>query len=404
MNRPRSLAALPFALSISFLAPTLLTTSLAQSSLVGVELFTNDVYRLDVGTGVTTRIGTVTGVNADVGSIGRAPDGNYYGLTTGSSSTLYRIDPVTWSATLLAPLGMFSFEGGIAISPSGDAWVVNGGSAGSPFLYEADLATGTTTLVGPLSGGSHDINGMAYRSDGMLIGLDRVTNAIVEIDPGTAALTVLSPVSDIVGAAGGVTIEAGVGHFATAGTTTTLPGTNSLFRFDPITGVSTLVAPFTGDMTANGFSGLTGEGSGTIGTNYCMANPNSTGSIAEMSAFGSILASSNDLELRATSLPANSFGYFLTSRTEGFVPNPGGSAGVLCLSGMIGRYVGPGQIQNSGASGEITLQIDLTQTPTPMGFVSVMAGEDWNFQAWYRDAVAGTPTSNFTDGLEIVFL
>ena len=58
----------------------------------------------------------------------------------------------------------------------------------------------------------------------------------------------------------------------------------------------------------------------------------------------------------------------------------------------------------SGATGEISLQLDLTQTPTPTGFVSALAGEDWNYQAWFRDTVAGSATSNFTDGLEIVFL
>ena len=34
---------------------------------------------------------------------------------------------------------------------------------------------------------------------------------------------------------------------------------------------------------------------------------------------------------------------------------------------------------------------------------AVSAGETWSFQAWYRDAVAGTATSNFTDGYEIMF-
>ncbi|MFT6833658.1 MAG: hypothetical protein ACJAZN_003843, partial [Planctomycetota bacterium] len=40
--------------------------------------------------------------------------------------------------------------------------------------------------------------------------------------------------------------------------------------------------------------------------------------------------------------------------------------------------------------------------PTPGGLVSGTAGETWNFQAWYRDAVSGTPTSNFTDGISIL--
>lgn len=143
---------------------------------------------------------------------------------------------------------------------------------------------------------------------------------------------------------------------------------------------------------------------GACGTNYCAANVNSTGSTGVISAFGSPIASANDITLEASSLPTSSFGFFLTSTSQGAVTNPGGSAGVLCLSGAIGRYVGPGQILNSGSSGSFSLQIDLTQTPTPVGPVSVLAGETWNFSAWHRDAVGGTTTSNFTDGLEIQFL
>ncbi|MEM6672060.1 MAG: hypothetical protein AAF726_04410 [Planctomycetota bacterium] len=74
------------------------------------------------------------------------------------------------------------------------------------------------------------------------------------------------------------------------------------------------------------------------------------------------------------------------------------------LSGSIGRYVGAGQIKNSGAQGAIELDLDLGMTPQPTGFVSIAAGESWNFQAWFRDSVGGMATSNFSDGLEIDFL
>jgi hypothetical protein len=143
---------------------------------------------------------------------------------------------------------------------------------------------------------------------------------------------------------------------------------------------------------------------GSIGTSYCgPAVVNSTGSSGSLSGTGSATVANNDLTLVASDLPLNSFGYFLTSRTQGNTPQPGGSQGVLCLSGNIGRYTGPGQIQNSGAAGSFDLLLDLTQTPTPTGFVAVAAGETWNFQAWHRDAVGGVATSNFTDGLEVQF-
>jgi len=43
------------------------------------------------------------------------------------------------------------------------------------------------------------------------------------------------------------------------------------------------------------------------------------------------------------------------------------------------------------------------RTPTPVNIVGILAGETWNFQAWYRDTVAGQPTSNFTDAIQIGF-
>ena len=142
---------------------------------------------------------------------------------------------------------------------------------------------------------------------------------------------------------------------------------------------------------------------GSVGSSYCTANVNSTGATGAINGQGSSFAADLNLTLGATQLPANSFGFFLASQNSGFTPNPGGSQGNLCLSGSIGRYVGPGQIQNAGSAGEVSLALDLTQIPQPTGFVSVAAGETWNFQCWYRDAIGGTATSNFTDGLTIDF-
>ncbi len=141
-----------------------------------------------------------------------------------------------------------------------------------------------------------------------------------------------------------------------------------------------------------------------LGVPYCSPTvANSTGAPGVISAEGSLVASMNNLVLSATSLPSSSFGFFITSRMRGFVANPAGSQGNLCLSGAIGRYVGPGQIQQSNAGGEFSLTLNLSQTPTPTGLVNVLPGETWNFQAWYRDSVSGMPTSNFTNGRELTF-
>ncbi len=136
---------------------------------------------------------------------------------------------------------------------------------------------------------------------------------------------------------------------------------------------------------------------------YCEANPNATGLPAALGISGSTSVGAGSLTLGMSQLPPFAFAFFLTSRTQGFVAFPGGSAGNLCLGGDIGRYVGPGQVQQAGASGTVSLAIDLTQVPQPTGFVSVQAGEQWNFQGWFRDSNSSGPTSNFTDGVSVTF-
>jgi hypothetical protein len=145
------------------------------------------------------------------------------------------------------------------------------------------------------------------------------------------------------------------------------------------------------------------ESPGVIGARYCApSHINSTGKSGLIDAIGSNVVSLNDVVLSATHLPSQAFGMFLASRTTASTPNPGGSAGVLCLGGSIGRYVGPGQIQNSGITGAFALRIDLGQVPTPTGALGVTPGVTWSFQAWFRDANP-TVTSDFTDAVSITF-
>ncbi len=138
-----------------------------------------------------------------------------------------------------------------------------------------------------------------------------------------------------------------------------------------------------------------------IGMNYCgPAVLNSGGTSGTMSASGSRVADDNDLRLTASLLPTGSAGFFIASQTQGFVQGPGGSQGNLCIAANVARF--SLQVQNSGAAGAFSANIDLSLVPTnpPQ---PVLAGQTWNFQAWFRDSVSGQPTSNFTDGLQIDF-
>ncbi|MEM9799871.1 MAG: S8 family serine peptidase [Planctomycetota bacterium] len=136
------------------------------------------------------------------------------------------------------------------------------------------------------------------------------------------------------------------------------------------------------------------------GTNYCSTNANSSGQRARISAFGSDDASENDLRVEADRLPTNTVGFFLAAPGSGFVANPGGSQGNLCLSGAVGRY--SATVLNSGAAGRFSLNLDLGAVPTPTGSIGMSAGTTYHWQAWFRDANPSV-TSNLTDGVRVLF-
>ena len=138
-----------------------------------------------------------------------------------------------------------------------------------------------------------------------------------------------------------------------------------------------------------------------LGDLYCdPAVANSTGRPGILEVTGSDVISTNQLRLTALQLPQNTFGFFLTSRTQAQVANPGGSQGVLCLGGAIGRY--QAFALNSGTTGTIALDVSPLTLPQPLGTVSAQVGESWSFQGWYRDANPQS-TSNFTDAVAVTF-
>ena len=143
----------------------------------------------------------------------------------------------------------------------------------------------------------------------------------------------------------------------------------------------------------------------SLGVSYCgPAVANSSGGSAVMTVTGTGPLPF-DMTLTASSIPNDAFGYFLTSMDQGFTPMPGGiSVGNLCLGGNTGRYLGVGQIVNSGTTGTLTITVSTDDTPQGAVFVPILPGQTWNFQAWFRDALpGGAPTSNFTDGRSVTF-
>jgi hypothetical protein len=201
-----------------------------------------------------------TGISS-LGALEYAPDGTLYGFSAGSSA-LYRIDPNTGTSTMIGPLNNgFIYEGGLAFG-NGVAYGVNQNANDTPYLFSLNLTTGQATNIGQM-GTFHDINGLAWRSDGMLVGIDDNTSSLVVIDPNTAALSTLAGLTFSVGGVGGMTTDmsSGVSYFATGrgANIAGVPGTNSLHSFDLYTGTNTFVGNFGPNIAEVGISGLAGS-------------------------------------------------------------------------------------------------------------------------------------------------
>ncbi|MBU0718478.1 MAG: DUF4394 domain-containing protein [Planctomycetes bacterium] len=232
---------------------TIAAASTVQANLVAIERDTGNLFEVSTTDASLTLIGN-TGVAA-LGALDYANDGYLYGLTTGLSAALYRIDPADASSTLVGLVGAYMFEGGLAITPEGFAYAVNGGDTGDARIFTIDLATGAGTEVGPL-GDRRDVDGLGLRDDGMLIGLDRVNNELITINPVTRSTAAIASVEPIIGMIGGMALGEGYAYFSTAGPGSFAPGSNELYEFDPYTGTHTLIGNFNATVIGEGISGI----------------------------------------------------------------------------------------------------------------------------------------------------
>lgn len=140
----------------------------------------------------------------------------------------------------------------------------------------------------------------------------------------------------------------------------------------------------------------------SVGSTLCVGQPNSTGGQSRLGAKGSSLVADNNLTVEVEGLPSGALGFFVTSLGAGFVSNPGGSAGDLCIADpVLGRY--SNTLQTASAVGAVSQVLNLSMTPVPSGFTAVAAGETRYWQFWHRDSVGGVATSNFSSALCVTF-
>ncbi len=159
-------------------------------------------------------------------------------------------------------------------------------------------------------------------------------------------------------------------------------------------------------------------GSGSVGTPFCdPASSNSSGGPA-------ILAGSNgtgvgtDVHLEITGGVPGQLAYLLVGNeaTSGITV----SNGLFCLVGTptaqffrynvagtdmdsIGGFDATGTMINSFGTSTTGFGFDIPNTIPSTVPTTIMSGDTWHFQGWYRDTPAGVGSSNFTNGLSITF-
>ena len=143
-----------------------------------------------------------------------------------------------------------------------------------------------------------------------------------------------------------------------------------------------------GGITANSFGGLVEAHSGayTFGQAYGTAAANSTGLPSSIGATGSHSLIADQLTLTCQNLPTNEFGIFF----YGLQRSDTGPNGVWIAGSNAGSIVRILNIQNSGSTGSVSIQLPLPTT-------SAMFGQRLMFQYWSRDGV----TTAFSDAIDI---
>ncbi len=155
-----------------------------------------------------------------------------------------------------------------------------------------------------------------------------------------------------------------------------------------------------------------------VTTSFCdPANSNSTGAPAVLAgSWGSGVGSSLHLEL--TGGVPGQLGYLLIGNeaTSGIQI----SSGQFCLVGTttaqffrynvngtdmnsVGVFDATGTLANAAGTSSTGYGFDVPSTIPSSPLITILSGDTWHFQGWYRDTPGGTGSSNFTNGLSATF-
>ncbi|MDP6539755.1 MAG: S8 family serine peptidase [Planctomycetota bacterium] len=324
---------------------------------------------------------SVSGFPAIVASDDLESDSGWTGGVAGDDATTgvwTRVDPI---GTQAQP------EDDHTPAPGSQCWVTgqgsNGGSNG-----ENDVDGGSTTLLTPV----YDLSGLTdptvsywrWYSNSSGASPNNDVFVIGASDDGGASWTTVETVGP-----DGAEVDGGWIQHAFLVSDFVTPSAQVRLRFVASDlGFGSIVEAAVDDLV---ISDLACDDCGA--NNYCISEPNSSGSAGEISATGSFVVGDNDLHLSAFGVAPSQPGLFYYGPNQ--VQFPFGN-GFRCVGGTVVRL----PVINSDFAGDAAYDPDLTNLP-PNG--QITPGSTWNFQYWFRDPVAGGANFDFTDGVEIHF-
>jgi hypothetical protein len=219
----------------SFPSPAAKMAGLVPGGLYGSD--GANLYLIDRATGVATMIGPHGPVEFAIGAIAFDGAGVLYGMSLTEAAQLYTIDVTNGAATAVGPLGVgFVFEGGLVFDATGRLIGVNQGDASAAQAFEINTATGAATLIGPPNGQARDIDDLTRDGD-VIYGIDRPSDSLGRLDPGTGAYTVIGGTGATVGATGGLAFCESDGKLYA-----TFAANGGFYTVDQSTGAATLIA------------------------------------------------------------------------------------------------------------------------------------------------------------------
>lgn len=189
-------------------------------------------YEIDVATGAKTQLGTATANAGTTGGLAVGP-GNLVFLTSTGNDSLYTLDLLTGTATLVGPYGDAAIVmHGLEYVPSTNT--LYGASSHNGGLYVISQATGAATLVG-VTGLASFTNLGWNPATGVMYATNSGTDSLYTVDLATGAAT-------LVGALGGPTNPNGLAFHPLLGTLFLVDNsTDTFYSINTSTGAATAV-------------------------------------------------------------------------------------------------------------------------------------------------------------------